>query len=334
MPPFVSIVVPCYNEEATIRLLLESILKQTYPRASMEVVIADGLSQDRTRQVITSFQAEHADLSVRVVDNRQRTIPSSLNRALEASRGEIVVRLDAHSMPIPGYVDRCVRDLEQGLGSNVGGIWMIQPGEKGWVAEGIAAAAAHPLGVGDAMYRLKANAGPVDTVPFGAFRRSLLDRIGSFDETLLTNEDYEFNARVRQAGGIVWLDPGIRSTYVARSTLFELARQYSRYGFWKFRMLRRYPDTLRWRQALPPLFVTSLIGLVLLAFFFPLMRFLLILEMLIYLLILLIAGTVLAIQRHKPLLMPGLLLAIMTMHIFWGSGFLWSLLSTTIKKNG
>ena len=101
----------------------------------------------------------------------------------------------------------------------------------------------------------------MDTVPFGAFRRSLIDKIGLFDETLLTNEDYEFNTRIRQSGGRVWLDPEIVTVYYARSTLRDLARQYWRYGYWKFRMLRRYPDTLRWRQALPPLFVASLIGL-------------------------------------------------------------------------
>ncbi|MCJ7435792.1 MAG: glycosyltransferase family 2 protein, partial [Anaerolineales bacterium] len=261
MPPKVSIIVPCYNEDATIRHLLDSILAQTYPRKQMEVVIADGISADTTRIVIAAFQQEHPDLSIKVVENKVRAIPSGLNLAIKSASGEMIVRLDAHSVPIPEYVARCVDALESGKGANVGGVWEIKPGAQTWVAESIAIAAAHPLGVGDAMYRLNAKAGAVDTVPFGSFRRSLIEKIGAFDETLLTNEDYEFNTRVRLSGRVVWLEPSIRSEYFARSTFGELVRQYWRYGFWKWRMLARYPSTLRWRQALPPLFVAVLIGL-------------------------------------------------------------------------
>ena len=128
------------------------------------------------------------------------------------------------------------------------------------MAQSIAAAASHPLGVGDALYRHASKASQVDTVPFGAFKRELLALVGFFDESLLTNEDYEFNTRIRKSGGTIWLDPAIRSVYFARPTLAALARQYSRYGFWKWRMLRRYPETLRWRQGLPPLFVLSLLA--------------------------------------------------------------------------
>ena len=120
-------------------------------------------------------------------------------------------------------MERCVLAVEEGLGDNVGGVWSIVPGGTGVIARGIAAAAAHPLGAGDALYRLGATARAVDTVPFGAFRRDLLARVGGFDEKLLTNEDYEFNFRIRQAGGRVWLEPRIRSEYVARATLPELA---------------------------------------------------------------------------------------------------------------
>ena len=252
MHPSVSIIVPCYNEQATIRSLLDAILAQNYPHSRMNVIIADGLSQDNTLAVIADFQREHPDLSVFVIPNARRTIPSSLNLAIKSAQGEIIGRLDAHSIPIPEYVERCVQTLEEGKGSCVGGLWTIRPGGNGWIARSIAAAAAHPLGVGDAMYRLEAKPGAVDTVPFGAFRRTLIEKIGGFDETLLTNEDYEFNTRVRRSGGVVWLNPQIRSTYVARASLADLAKQYWRYGYWKFIMLSRYPGTIRWRQALTP----------------------------------------------------------------------------------
>jgi glycosyltransferase involved in cell wall biosynthesis len=335
MPPRVSIIIPCYNEQATIRQLLEAIYQQTYSRAETEVVIADGLSEDETRDEIKSFQHEHTDLDVRVVENKARTIPSAVNCGILASRGEIIVRVDAHSRPYPDYVERCVAALESNLGDNVGGVWEIKPGGESWLARSIAYAAAHPLGVGDAGYRIGARASEVDTVPFGAFRRELIDEIGLFDETLLSNEDYEFNTRIRQAGGRVWLDPEIVTVYYARSTLRELARQYWRYGYWKFRMLRRYPDTLRWRQALPPLFVASLIGLGLFSWV-SLARWILALECIIYGTVLLLAGLFSALRQRKIYLFIGLPLSIATMHLAWGGGFLWSLIMSILedRKNG
>lgn len=330
----VSVIVPCFNEQSTIRLLLEALLQQTFPRVDMEVIIADGMSTDGTRDVIAAFQKDSPDLSVRIVDNTLRSIPSAVNRAIESSRGEIILRLDAHSKPYPDYVANCVKAHEENRGDNVGGVWEIHPSADTWIAKSIAVAAAHPLGVGDAMYRHATRAAEVDTVPFGSFKRSLIDRVGLFDETLLTNEDYEFNARIRKAGGRIWLDPSIRSIYFARSTLLELARQYQRYGFWKWRMLRRYPDTLRWRQALPPLFVLSLLVLGFVSMVFPIARVVLIGELLFYFLIMMFAGIQAALRSGKPYLVAGLPLAISVMHITWGSGLLWSILNADNKKNG
>jgi glycosyltransferase involved in cell wall biosynthesis len=334
MLPKVSVIVPCYNEQSTIRLLLDALHQQTYPRANLEVIVADGISKDGTRDVIAAFQKDCPELNVRIVNNSNRSIPSGLNRAIEASRGEIILRLDAHSQPFPDYIANSVSAHGEGRGENVGGVWEIRPGADTGMAKSIAVAAAHPLGVGDALYRHTKQAAEVDTVPFGSFRRALIEKVGYFDESLLTNEDYEFNARVRKSGGRVWLDPSIRSIYFARPTLVELIRQYWRYGFWKWRMLRRYPDTLRWRQALPPLFVSSIIVLTLLSMFIPFARILLIAELLIYFSIMVLAGFYSAFKQRKAYLILGLPLAILTMHISWGSGFLWSILTSSIQKNG
>lgn len=321
-----SIIIPCYNEESTIRLLLEALYAQSFPHWEFEVIIADGMSTDYTRQRIAEFQGMHPDLIVRIVDNPKRNIPSGLNCAIEAAQGEFIVRLDAHCVPHPDYIQRCVAALENRMGDNVGGVWEIRPGGDGWQAQAIAIAAAHPLGVGDARYRYARTAQEVDTVPFGAYRRTLVEKIGLYDESLLTNEDYEFNVRVRQSGGKVWMDPAIRSVYFARAEFGSLARQYARYGYWKARMLRRYPDTLRWRQALPPAFVASLLLLALLAIWFPLAGGLFVIELIAYAFILLLTGLHSGWKHHDLALVPGVPLAIATMHFAWGSAFLWSVI--------
>lgn len=324
--PQVSVIIPCYNEEATIGLLLEALIRQTFPAEKMEILIADGMSTDRTRDKIIAFQDEHPELRVKIVDNLKRNIPAGVNAALRQARGEYIIRMDAHSKPYPDYVELCVSALESHKGENVGGVWEIQPGGNSWFARSIACAAAHPLGVGDARYRLGGKAQAVDTVPFGAFRRELIERVGFFDETLLTNEDYEFNVRVRKSGGVVWFDPAIRSVYFARPDWISLVKQYFRYGFWKGRMLQRYPETVRWRQFLPPVFVLSLLVLGLLSIVMPLARWLFITEAAIYLGVLFLNGVLLGLRHKQPLLIIGFPIAVATMHLSWGSALLWSLM--------
>jgi glycosyltransferase involved in cell wall biosynthesis len=327
--PLVSIIVPCYNEAGTIRLLLDSIHRQTFPAQEMEVIIADGLSTDETRRTITGFQKAHPDLLVKLIDNPKRVIPAALNIGIAAARGEFVVRLDAHSMPRPDYVQRCVEALQAGRGDNVGGVWEIKPGAENWPSRAIAAAAAHPLGVGDARYRLGGEEQAVDTVPFGSFRRQLIERIGPFNEALLTNEDYEFNVRIRQAGGRVWFDPAIRSEYFARRDFASLARQYWRYGYWKARMLLRYPEAFRLRQA-AGLFVISFPILAVLGLWLPWAWWILLFEGVLYLSALLVSGIQMAIKQRDLALILGVPMAIATMHFAWGSAFLWSVIWSVI----
>jgi succinoglycan biosynthesis protein ExoA len=323
----VSVIVPCYNEQATIRQLLDALYDQTYPLNEMEVVIADGLSTDRTRAEIMDFQLNHPQLEVRVVDNIHRIIPSGLNRAIEAAKGKYIVRLDAHSIPYRDYIRSCIKGLEDGLGDNIGGIWKIQPGASTWVAKAIAIAVSHPIGAGDARYRIGGAAQEVDTVPFGAFRRDLINKIGMFDETLLTNEDYEFNVRLRQYGGRVWLDPSIYSIYYARPTLRELAKQYWRYGYWKAQMLRKHPKTLRWRQVLPPLFVLALLSLGILSFGWNLARWLLAIIVLLYGIVILSIGIQMSLKHKSISIAIGVPLATATIHLSWGTSFLWGLIA-------
>lgn len=323
----VSIIIPCLNEERTIPKLLQAILLQDFPLGEMEVIVADGLSIDRTRKQILDFQKEHREPAIRIIDNPSRSIPAGLNLALNSASGDYIIRLDAHCVPRPDYVSKCITALQANRGWNVGGVWEIRPSADNWMAESIAIAASLPLGVGDAFYRFTDRAREVDTVPFGAFRHELITKIGGFDEKLQSNEDYEFNTRIRLAGGKVWLDPTIRAIYFARPSLSQLVRQYARYGYWKARMLRGYPRTIRLRQALPPLFVFSLIALSLISLALPWALWVLLFEVVSYLVILFSAGLRKALEHRKVQFILGIPLAIAAMHLSWGTAFLLSFLS-------
>ena len=326
----VSIIIPCYNEQKRIRNLLAAIYEQTYPRDYIEVVISDGISTDNTRSIIEEFAKSFIDLNILLIDNPKRSIPSGLNQGIKASQGDIIIRIDAHSQPYPDYIERCVDALVSGLAENVGGVWEIQAGDRTWIAECIAIAAALPVAVGDAMYRHATKPSYVETVPFGAFKREMLALIGFFDETLLANEDYEFNFRILQSGGRIWLDPKIRSKYFARSTLSALSKQYWRYGYWKWKMLRRYPKTLRWRQALPPLFTISLILTIISTFFYHPLWIIPVGELIIYYLFLLVVGFQTSLRNKNWKLFFGIPPAISTMHFSWALGLLWSII--TVQK--
>jgi len=331
MPFRVSLIIPCYNEAGTIGGLLTAIGAQTFPSRDLEVVIADGQSTDGTRKAIEDFAASRPDLHLVLVDNPNRSIPAALNRAIAASQGPVVIRLDAHSVPERTYIARCLETLERTQAANVGGLWEIRPGRDTWIGRAIAAAAAHPLGAGDARYRTSGAEGPVDTVPFGAYPREWLDRVGGFNEDLLTNEDYEYNERIRRLGGVVWFDPAVRSTYFARGSLLALSRQYARYGFWKARMLLRFPGSLRLRQMLPPLFVLSTLGLLISMPFLPIAPVVLAVEWGAYAVVLLSAALVEGVRRRSASMLAGFPPAIAAMHLSWGSSFWWGLLTGLLR---
>ena len=324
--PTVSVIVPCLNESKRIHLLLLAVAAQTYPLEKVDITIADGGSTDNTREVIADFAKRNPLLKIQIIDNPTVTIPSALNRAIRSSKGEVILRLDAHSAPMPNYIQLSVKALVEGKGDNVGGIWIIKQSKSGWISRAISVAAANPIGVGNARYRYTDQASYVDTVPFGCFYRSLIDRVGMFDETLLTNEDYEFNARVRNAGGKIWLDPAIQCVYYSRDSLSKLIKQYFRYGFWKYKMLKRYPKTILWRQALPPLFLLSLIIGTMLSLVYAPFFIMVELELLVYLLCVIAAGIIEAVRKKDAALITGFPLAVVSMHFSWGTGFLVSIL--------
>jgi len=311
--PTVSVILPVRNEAGTIERALASVLSQEYPRR-IEVVVADGMSTDGTRQVLERVAA--ADPRVRLVDNPAQITPVGLNLAIRASGGEIVVRCDGHNLLPPGYIARAIEILLEAGADNVGGI-QAATGEK-FVERAIALAMSIPMGVGDARFHYGGPPGPADTVFLGVFRRSALDRIGGFDERLARNQDAELNHRIRATGGIVYFHPDLRVTYRPRGSLHALWRQYFSSGAWKRETFRRSPGSFRLRQAAPPILV---IGLAVSVVVGPLRPVFSIAVPALYIAVLVGTSIVEGVRKHE-LAASILLVVLPIMHLGWGLGFL------------
>lgn len=254
--PFVDIILPIRNEVDHIEACLESVLLQDYPHDRMRILIADGQSTDGTRDIVRRLVEAHPGRDVLLVDNPGRIVPTGFNRALREGRGTVVVRVDGHCVIEPDYVSRCVESLVTNEADNVGGLQRTRG--RGLIGSAIARAMTSPFGVGNARFRYSDTPGPADTVFLGAWRRDVFDCIGGFDEELVRNQDDEFNFRLVQAGGTIWLDPEIRSTYFSRTGFRALWKQYFAYGLYKVRVAQKRGGLASWRHGVPALFVLGL----------------------------------------------------------------------------
>jgi succinoglycan biosynthesis protein ExoA len=262
--PFVTVVMPIRNEARHIRDSLGAVLNQDYPAHRMEVLVADGMSTDATREIVRSLQG--GGVEVHVVDNPGRVVPTGLNAAIRRARGDVIVRVDGHTTVAPDYVSESVAALRRSGAANVGG--RMDAVSVGRVGEAVALATSSPFGVGGARFHYSQDEELVDTVYLGAWWRDTFDAVGLFDEEQVRNQDDEFNYRIRAHGGKVLLTPRIRSSYYNRATFRSLWRQYFQYGYWKVRVLQKHPLQMRPRQFAPPLFVLCLlVGAALAPFF-------------------------------------------------------------------
>jgi succinoglycan biosynthesis protein ExoA len=257
----ISIVVACRNEAGHIRSFLDSVLAQEWADFDWEVIIADGMSDDGTTQLLHEFARKHS--RIRAVDNPLRIVSTGLNCAIQAAHGEIILRLDAHTEYARDYVRKCVETLDETGAENVGG--PARTKAEGRCASAIQAAYHSRFSTGGARFHDPNFSGYVDTVPYGCWRKETLLRLGLFDEELVRNQDDEFNLRLTRGGGKIWQSSDIVSWYHTRSTVPALFRQYFQYGFWKVPVIFKYAMPGTWRQLVPGTFVLINLALLLMA---------------------------------------------------------------------
>jgi glycosyltransferase involved in cell wall biosynthesis len=248
----VSIVVACRNEIEHVHSFLDSLLGQEFPGVRWEAIIADGLSDDGTREILDQYSRRHPQ--VRVITNPARIVSAGLNGAIVASRGEIIIRMDSHTRYAPDYCRLCVETLKDTGADNVGG--PARTNATGTYARAVAAAYHSPFCTGAKFHDINYE-GWVDTVTYGCWYRATFERIGLFDESLVRNQDDEFNLRLSRAGGKIWQNPRIISWYSPRTTLTGVFLQYFQYGFWKVAVVRKHKIPGSWRHSVPVLFVLA-----------------------------------------------------------------------------
>jgi succinoglycan biosynthesis protein ExoA len=257
----ISIVSACRNEAKHIRVFLDSLLAQDLDGFDWEIIVADGMSNDGTRDALLEYAKKNPRISV--IDNPARIVPTGLNAAIRAARGEIILRIDAHTEYAPDYVKKCVATLLTTDAQNVGG--PARTKAEGRRARAISAAYHSRFSTGGARFHDDNYSGYADTVPYGCWRKETLLQLGLFDEELVRNQDDELNLRLVRAGGKIWQSAEIVSWYRTRADLSSLFRQYFQYGFWKVRVIRKHKIPGSWRHLIPGIFVLGILAPLLIA---------------------------------------------------------------------
>lgn len=317
----VSVIIPCRNEAECIVGCLDSVLAGTYPTSCLEILVVDGMSEDGTRDIVEKYAEQHD--CIRLLDNVKKVTPTALNIGLGQARGEVVIRMDAHTAYCKDYITKCVESLYRFDADNVGGVCRTVPRRNTLVGTAIAAISSHVFGVGNSRFRIGTEGvREVDTVPFGCYRRSVFERLGGFNEDLVCSQDYEFNLRLRNAGGRVLLVPDIVSEYRIRSTFRSFLRHRLRDGFWTVYPLRYGLRTFGLRHLVPLFFVVSLTALTVLDLMLAAVPVRLVLSgfLTLYVALALTFSARIALANREARLFPFLLILFPALHITYGLG--------------
>lgn len=278
--PFVSIIMPIRNEEDYIENSIKSILENDYPKDKIEIIVVDGMSDDETRNIVNSLAKEHD--KIRLLDNPRKVVPTAMNIGISEVKGDLFIRIDGHAEIYPDYITNSVNSLRQHPEAWVVG-GFIENISESFIGKSIAVAMQSPIAVGNSRFRLGNFEGYVDTLAFGTHHKWVIDKIGTFDEELVRNQDDEFNARIINAGGKIWMSKDIRSKYYSRGSLKKLWRQYFQYGFWRIRTIQKLKKPATIRQVIPLAFVFSFLSLIVASIIFRPLVYLLLAEIILYL---------------------------------------------------
>ncbi len=269
----VSIIIPCRNEEKFIGKCLDSIAKQDYPKEDLEVLVVDGMSSDKTKEVIEKSKTKNPELEIKILDNPKKITPVALNIGIKNAEGEIIIRMDAHAGYGDNYVSKCIESLEKYRADNVGGAMKTLPSENILMAKSIALCLSHFFGAGGSTFRVNPNGSvdkprEVDTVFGGCYKKDVFQKIGLFNENLVRSQDMEFNLRLKRAGGKIILNPEIVSYYYPKPSLRDFFFHNVQDGFWSVYPLKFVKMPFKLRHYIPFIFVSSLLVAGVLGIFF------------------------------------------------------------------
>ena len=327
--PFISIVIPTYNEERYISTCLNSILEADYPNEKIEIFVVDGMSEDNTRKIVQEYH--HKYPSINVIENRQRHTPVGMNLGIEASEGEFVFILSAHAKYEADYFLKLIENIQYLNADCVGGVLLTDVKNKNIKSLSIKEVLMHKFGVGNAIFRtgcLKVT--EVDTVAFGCYRKSTLNTHGVFDEKLIRNQDIELNKRIVNAGGKIYLIPEVKCTYYARENFTNLAKNQYQNGFWNI-LTAYYTKTLSslsLRHFIPLVFVLSLLIPIVVSFFFSKVLWLAVLSLVSYLSLVIIISFRLKNSSNNIIY---LIVSFLTLHFSYGLGSFMGIFSVINK---
>jgi len=321
---FVSIIIPCRNEERFIAKCLESVIEQDFPKDNLEVLVIDGDSEDRTKEIIRDFSSKHP--FVKLLGNPKKFTPFGLNIGIKKARGEFIIRIDAHADYPRDYVSKCLKYSKESGADNVGGPIKTLPAKGAIFAKSIAKVLSHPFGAAGSYFRT-GSIKPcyVDTVFGGCYKREVFDRVGLFNEKLIRSQDIEFNKRLKKAGGKIFLHPEITATYYPQSELSDFFRHNFVDGIWTIYPLKFGVKIFSLRHLIPLFFVSGfLVGLIL-GFFFWWGKAIFVLIFGVYLLLSLLFSLKPAI-KEDPRYLFSLPLVFFSRHFGYGLGSLWGLI--------
>jgi len=258
--PLVSAIIPCRNEERFIAFCLDSIIKQNYPKDKLEILVVDGMSADKTKEIVGDFQMKSKDLDIKVFDNPKVITPAAMNIGIKNAKGEVIIKMDAHSVYEKNYILKCVSHLKETGADNVGGILKPIPFKKTLIAKAIALCLSHFFGAGSSYFRIGVKEPKeVDTVAFGCYHKKLFEEIGLYNEKMAKIEDLELNFRIKKRGGKIVLFPDIKAFYYPSSaTLKDFFKHNFIDGTWSVFSLRFGFASKSLRHYLPLIFVLTL----------------------------------------------------------------------------